>query len=147
MCVACCCCAWVGEKHRLGGVSYTLSVWQVMYKGKCAECNAHWNSKAFKSRRAGYDLPVADERGLGFAFESVQNNKMCHSCYLKNQRQMKRDRDEKEDRKIDEAKMARLDESDANVNVDIEKVKVLEMADVAEKEGTAISLLLFLSKV
>ena len=118
-----------------------------MYKGKCAACNAVWNSKAFKSRRAGYDLPVASERRLGFVFESATNNKMCHSCYLKNQRQRKRDRDEKEDRKTDEAKMAQLDENDANVNVDVEELEVLEMADVAEKEGTAISVLLFLSKL
>ncbi len=124
-----------------------LFVWQIMYKGKCAECNAHWNSKAFKSRRAGYDIPVASERRLAFAFENATNNKMCHSCYLKNQRQRKHDRDEKEDRKSDEAKMARLDENDANVNVDVEELEVLEMADVAEKEGTAISVLLLLSKL
>jgi hypothetical protein len=116
-----------------------------MYKGKCAECNAHWNSKAFKSRPAGYDLPVASERRLGFVFKSAANNKMCHSCYLKNQRQMKRDRDEKEGQKIDEAKMVRLD--DANVNVHVEELEVLEMADVVEKEGTAVSVLLYLSKL
>jgi hypothetical protein len=70
---------------------------------------------------------------------------MCHSCYLKNQRQMKRNRDEKEGQKIDEAKMVRLD--DANVNVRVEELEVLEMADVAEKEGTAVSVLLYLSKL
>jgi hypothetical protein len=32
-----------------------------MYKGRCAECNAVWNSKAFRSRPAGRDIPVPDE--------------------------------------------------------------------------------------
>jgi hypothetical protein len=118
-------------------------VQQTMYKGKCAECNAHWHSKAFKSRPAGYDLPVASERRLGFVFESATNNKICGSCNQKNVRLMKRDRDEKEDQKVEEAKMARLDEN-GNTNVGLE---VLENADVAEKEGTAISVLLFLSTV
>jgi hypothetical protein len=121
-------------------------VQQTMYKGKCAECNAHWHSKAFKSRPAGYELPVASERWLGFVFESATNNKICGSCNQKNIRLMKRDRDEKEDQKVEEAKMARLEESDANVN-DVEELDVLEMADVAEKEGTAISVLLYLSKL
>ena len=86
---------------------------------------------------------MASERRLNFAFASASNNKMCHSCYLKNQRQVKRDRDEIED---DEAKRVRLGENDSNVNVDLEEVEVLEMADVAEKEGTAILVLLCLSK-
>ncbi len=116
-----------------------------MYKGHCAECNAHWHSKAFKSRPAGYDLPVASERRLSFVFQSVTNNKICHSCYLKNQRQMKRDRDEKEEQKIEEAKMARfLEQKDANV---VEELDVLEIVDVAEKEGTAILVLFHLSLV
>jgi hypothetical protein len=118
-----------------------------MYKGKCAECNAHWNSKAFKSRPAGYDLPGDGEQQLGFAFESASNNKVCHSCYLKNQRLMKRNRDEQVDGKIDKEKMARLDENDANVNDIIEELKVLETANVDEKEGTGISLLLYLSNL
>jgi hypothetical protein len=117
-----------------------------MYKGKCAVCGAVWNSKAFKSRPAGYDIPVASERRLSFVFESATNNKICGSCNQKNIRLMKRDRDEKEDQKIDKEKMARLDDNDATVN-DIEELKVLEMADVADKEGTAISVLLCLSKL
>jgi len=117
-----------------------------MYKGHCAECNAHWHSKAFKSRPAGYELPVASERRLSFVFESATNNKICGSCNQKNIRLMKHDRDERQDQKIDKAKMARLDKNDANVN-DNEELEGLEMADVAEKEGTAISVLLFLSKL
>lgn len=122
------------------------SLLQVMYKGRCAECNAHWHSKAFKSRPVGYDLPVADKRRLGFAFESATNNKVCHSCYLKNQRLMKRDRDEKDAGKIDEAKVARLDENSAVENANAEKVEVQENIVVTEKEGTAILVLLCLSK-
>jgi hypothetical protein len=114
-----------------------------MYKGKCAVCGAVWNSKAFKSRPAGYDLPVASKCCLSFVFQSATNNKICGSCNQKNIWLMKRDRDEKEDQKIEEAKMARLDENDANVN-DMEELEVLEMA---EKEGTAISALLYLSNL
>jgi hypothetical protein len=47
-----------------------------MYKGKCAECNAEGRSKAFKSRRAGYDLPVVDERRLGFASKCVKHKNL-----------------------------------------------------------------------
>ncbi len=115
-----------------------------MYKGHCAECNAHWHSKAFKSRPAGYDIPVPSERHLSFVFESATSNKICGSCNQKNIRLMKRDRDEKEDQKIEEAKMARLHENSENVN-NVEELDVLEMADVAEKEGTAISVLFHLS--
>lgn len=131
------------RKNTDSWVSHTF-VWQEMYKGKCAVCGAVWNSKAFKSRPAGYDVPVASERQLSFVFESATNNKICGSCNQKNIRLMKRDRDERQDQKIDKAKMARLDKNDANVN-DIEELEGLEMADVAEKEGTAISVLLFLS--
>ncbi len=120
-------------------------VLQEMYKGKCAECGAVWNSKAFKSRPAGYDLPMASERWLGFVFQSVTNNKICGSCNQKNIRLIKRDRDEKEDQRIEEAKMARLEQKDANVNNNVEELDVLEMVDVAEKEGTAISVLFHFS--
>ena len=54
------------------------------YKGHCAGCNAHWNSKAFKSKPAGRDLPPAEMRELQFAFESEKNNKICTSCYVRN---------------------------------------------------------------
>lgn len=116
-----------------------------MYKGKCAECGAVWNSKAFKSRPAGYDIPVASEHRLSFVFESATNNKICGSCNQKNIRLMKRDRDEKEDQKIEEAKMARLHENSENANIDCEEGQ--EKADVTEKEGTAILVLLYLSKL
>ena len=116
-----------------------------MYKGKCAECGAVWNSKAFKSRPAGYDLPVASERRLSFVFESMTNNKICGSCNQKNIRLMKRDRDEKEDQKIEEAKMTRLHENRENANIDCEDFEVQEKADMTEKEGTAISVLFHLS--
>jgi hypothetical protein len=123
-------------------------VQQIMYKGQCAECNAHWHSKAFKSQRAGYDLPVASECQLGFAFESAANNKICGSCNQKNFQLMKHDRDEKEAGKIDEAKVAQLDENGAvDANVDVEELEVQENVDVTEKEGTAISVLLCLSKL
>src|SRR4051812_22862347 len=74
----CCCYALVEEEHRLGvRFLHFACLADSMFKGKCAECNAHWNSKAFKSRPAGYDIPVADERRLSFAFESASNNKLC----------------------------------------------------------------------
>jgi hypothetical protein len=60
---------------------------------------------------------------------------------------MKRNRDEQVDGKIDKEKMARLDENDANVNDIIEELKVLETANVDEKEGTGISVLLYLSNL
>ena len=132
------------RKNTDSCVSRTF-VWQEMYKGKCAVCGAVWNSKAFKSRPAGYDIPVASDRRLSVVFESATNNKICGSCNQKNIRLMKRDKDEKEDQRIEEAKMARLD--DANVNVRVEELEVLEMADVAEKEGTAILVLLYFSKL
>ena len=121
-----------------------------MYKGKCAECNAHWNSKAFKSRTAGYDLPVPDERRLGFAFESVSNNKICKACYLKNYKALKHSRDELNSKDASEEKKARLDDendADENVNVCIEEAEVQEHVDLTEKEGTAILVLLCLSKL
>jgi hypothetical protein len=60
---------------------------------------------------------------------------------------MKRNRDEQVDGKIDKEKMAWLDENDANVNDIIEELKVLETANVDEKEGTGISVLLYLSNL
>ena len=138
---------WPG-KNGYWIVFSRVVVQQIMYKGRCAECNAHWHSKAFKSRRAGYDLPLASERRLGFAFESAANNKLCGGCHLKNYKALKHSRDELNIEDASEVKKARVDdENDGNVNVDIEEVEVLEMTDVAEKEGTAISVLLFLSKL
>ena len=120
-----------------------------MYKGKCAECNAHWHSKAFKSRPAGYDIPVADERQLGFAFESASNNKLCGGCHLKNYKAQKHFRDEQNGGHASAAKKVKVDDNDVveNASIDDEELEVLEMADVAEKEGTAISVLLCLSKL
>jgi hypothetical protein len=122
---------------------------QIMYKGKCAECNAHWHSKAFKSRRAGFALPVADERCLVFAFESEQNNKICRACYLKNHKALKHSRDERSSEDASEVKKAKMDENDAgeNANIDVEDVEVQENADLTEKEGTAICVLWCLSKL
>ena len=117
-----------------------------MFKGRCAECNAEPRSKAFKSRRVGYDIPLAGERRLGFAFESAQNNKICAGCYLKNYKALKQFRDEKSS-DVSGAKKLRLDKNDAaqNENIGVEEIEVLGNAEVTEKEGTAISVLLCLS--
>jgi hypothetical protein len=119
-----------------------------MYKGQCAECGVTHKHKAFKSRRAGYDVPVATERCLAFAFESQTNNKICHACYLKNQRLKKRDSDRNSENIIG-GKRARLGENGAveNVNIDVGEIEVRENVVVTEKEGTAISVLLRLSKL
>ncbi len=122
---------WLGKNGYLI-TSHTV-VWQVMYKGRCAECNAHWHSKAFKPRPAGCDVPVAKERRLSFAFESAQNNKICKACYLKNYKALKQSRDEQIAGDISGGKKLRLDEGHEKVNV-------------SEKEGTAISVLLCLLK-
>jgi hypothetical protein len=125
------------------------SVWQIMYKGKCAECNAHWNSNAFKSRRAGFALPVANERCLVFAFESEQNNKICRACYLKNHKASKHSGNDRRSEGESGVKKAKTEENDAdeNANIDVEEIEVQENVDVTEKEGTAISVLLRLSKL
>ena len=119
-----------------------------MYKGKCAECNAHWNSKAFKSRTAGYDLPVPDERRLGFAFESVSNNKICKACYLKNYKALKHSRDEQNGGPASGVKKVKVDKNNVveNESVDVD-TEVHKNADVTEKEGIAISVLLRLAKL
>ena len=57
-----------------------------MFKGSCAECGAHWNSKRFKSRPAGYEIPPPHERILDFMYENDSNNKICAGCYMKNKR-------------------------------------------------------------
>jgi hypothetical protein len=141
----------VGEKHRLDGFHFTccaLQIWdRIMFKGKCAECNAHWNSKAFKSRRAGYDLPVADERRLSFAFESASNNKLCGGCHLKNYKALKHSRDEHGIEHASYTKKVKANDNNMfeNARIDVEEVVVDENADVIEREGTAISVLLYLS--
>jgi hypothetical protein len=121
----------------------------VMFKGRCAECNAEGRSKAFKSRRAGYDLPVASERRLRFAFESASNNKLCKACYLKNYKALKHSRDERSSECASEVKKAKMDEKDAgeNLSINVDEIEGQEKADVTEKEGTAISVLLCLSKL
>jgi ribosomal protein L40E len=122
---------------------------QIMYKGKCAECNAHWHSNAFKSRRAGFALPVANERRLVFAFESEQNNKICRACYLKNHKASKHSGNDRRSEGESGVKKAKTEENDAdeNANIDVEEIEVQENVDVTEKEGTAISVLLRLSKL
>jgi hypothetical protein len=120
-----------------------------MYKAKCAECGAHWNSKAFKSRPAGRDIPPVDDRRLHFAFASNTNNKICHACYLKNQRLRKRQRDEQRDEQQEEqqhlqdssVKRLRLDEQENSHATATTEVP----AGVAKKEGIAVSVLLLLS--
>jgi hypothetical protein len=120
-----------------------------MYKGRCAQCNAHWHSKAFKSRHAGYDLPVADERRLSFAFESASNNKLCGGCHLKNYKAVKHSRDEQGGEHASYTKKVKANGNDMveNASIDIEEIVVNENAEVTEKEGTAISVLLYLSKL
>ncbi len=118
-----------------------------MYKGKCAECNAHWNSKAFRSRPAGYDLPVANERHLTFASESATNNKICKACYLKNYKALKHSRDEQGIEHASNTKKVKENDNDVgeNVSINVEDIEVQEKADMTEKEGTAISVLFYLS--
>ncbi len=119
-----------------------------MYKAKCAECDAHWNSKAFKSRPSGRDIPPVDERGLLFAFASDSNNKICPACYLKNQRLRKRQRDEQQEEQQNfqnnSLKRLRIGE---NINDDI--VLLLESdlpRTVLEQEGIAVAALCLLSQ-
>jgi hypothetical protein len=105
-----------------------------MYKAKCAECDAHWNSKAFKSRPSGREIPPLDERGLLFAFASDSNDKICHACYLKNQRL----------RKGNSLKSLRIGE-----NIDTDTTLLLESylpRIVLEQEGIAIAALCLLSQ-
>jgi hypothetical protein len=119
-----------------------------MYKGHCAECNAHWHSKAFKSRPAGYDLPGANERRLSFASESTTNNKICKACYLKNYKALKHSRDEQGIEHASDTKKVKEDDNDVGENVNIynvEDIEVQEKTDMTEKEGTAISVLFHLS--
>ena len=108
-----------------------------MYKGKCAECGAVWNSKAFKSRPAGYDLPVVNERHLSFACESATNNNKA----------LKHSRDEQNVEQASNTKKAKGNDNDMGENVinNVEEVEIQEKMDVAEKEGTAISVLFHLS--
>ena len=119
-----------------------------MYKRKCAECNAHWNSNAFKSRRAGFAIPVVNERRLSFASESEQNNKICQACYLKNHKALKHSRDEVIEQASDTKKVKGNDiDVGDNVSFNVEDIEVQEKADMIEKEDTGISVLLFLSKL
>jgi hypothetical protein len=119
-----------------------------MYKAKCAECDAHWNSKAFKSRPSGYDIPPIDERRFLFAFASKTNNKICHACYLKNQRLRKRQRDEQQEEQQNfqgnSLKRLRIGE-----NIDADTTLLLESdlpKAVLEQEGIAVATLCLLSQ-
>ena len=118
-----------------------------MYKGKCAECGAVWNSKAFKSRPAGYDLPVVNERHLSFACESATNNKICGGCHLKNYKALKHSRDEQNVEQASNAKKVKGNDNDMgdDVSSKVGDIEVQEMVDMTEKEGTAISVLFDLS--
>jgi hypothetical protein len=120
-----------------------------MYKGKCAECGAVWNSKAFKSRAAGYDLPVPDERRLSFAFESASNNKICKACYLKNYKAQKHTRDAQGIEHASNTKKVKENDNDVgeNVGIHVKDIEGQEKADMTEKEGTAVLVLLCLSKL
>ena len=142
-------CALPGKKQILACVLTTLCLLaEHMYKGRCAECNSHWHSKAFKSRPAGRDIPPVDDRGLLFAFASDTNNKMCHACYLKNQRLRKRQRDEQQEEEQllqdSSAKRIRMDE-----NLDSDIALLLESdlpRTVLEREGIAVAVLCLLSQ-
>jgi hypothetical protein len=120
-----------------------------MFKGRCAECNAEARSKAFRSRRAGYDIPPVDDRGLHFAFASSTNNKICHACYLKNQRLRKRQRDEQQEQQQllqdNSAKRLRTDEN-FNSEVDLLLLESDLPRKVLEQEGTAVAALCLLSQ-
>lgn len=122
-----------------------------MYKGRCAECNSHWHSKAFKSRPAGRDIPPVDDQGLLFAFASDTNNKMCHACYLKNQRLRKRQRDEQKDeeqQRLLDISIKRL-RTDENFNSEVDLLLLLESdlpRKVLEQEGIAVAALCLLSQ-
>lgn len=122
-----------------------------MYKAKCAECGAHWNSKAFKSRSAGRDIPPVDDRGLHFAFASNTNNKICHACYLKNQRLRKRQRDEQKDeeqQRLLDISIKRL-RTDEKFNSEVDLLLLLESdmpRKVLEQEGIAVAALCLLSQ-
>lgn len=71
-----------------------------IYKGRCAGCGASWNSKAFKSKPSGCELPVAEERMLAFAAENETNNRACKKCMKKNRDLLtaKRAREEERER-------------------------------------------------
>lgn len=71
------------------------------FRGRCAGCGASWNSKAFKSRPQGYDLPVVEERMLDFRSKSGTNNRVCDGCNKKNRDLLKakRAREEEEEGK------------------------------------------------
>ncbi len=127
----------------------------VFYSASCTRGNVlsamHTGTAKLSSRDLqDMNCQWASERRLSFVFESATNNKICGSCNQKNIRLMKRDRDEKdrdekEDQKIEEAKMARLHERSENASIDCEEGQ--EKVDMTEKEGTAISVLLYLSKL
>ena len=119
-----------------------------MFKGRCAECNADARSKAFKSRPSGRDIPPVDERGLLFPFASESNNKICHACYLKNQRLRKRQRDEQleEQRTLEGNSLKRLQMGE---NIDTSTTLVLDSdlpGTMLEQEGIAIATLCRLSQ-
>lgn len=112
-------------------------------------CDAHWNSKAFKSRPSGRDIPPVDERGLLFPFVSESNNKICPACYLKNQRLRKRQREEQQEegqnfQQQGNHSLKRL-QMDENINTPTSGL-VLEADLTLEQEGIAIAALWLLSQ-
>jgi hypothetical protein len=50
------------------------------YKGKCARCNAAWNTAAFAARRSGRSL--ASFPNECFPYRSSVNSKVCEGCSL-----------------------------------------------------------------
>ena len=138
------CFGW--EKTQTWLSSHILQ--QTIYKAKCAECGAHWNSKAFKSRPAGRDIPVPDECQLSFAFASPTNNKICESCYQKNWRQLKRQRDnQQEEQQLLQDSSAKRLRMDENFNSDVTLVLESDLPrTMLEQEGTAVAALCLLSQ-
>jgi hypothetical protein len=84
---------------------------------------------------------------ISFACESATNNKICGGCHLKNYKALKHSRDEQNIEQASNTKKAKGNDNDMGENVinNVEEVEIQEKMDVAEKEGTAISVLFHLS--
>jgi ribosomal protein L37E len=77
------------SSRRPSFLSHFLIFGTGVYRANCAECNANWNSSAFKSNKIGSPLPPADKRVLGFVHESDINNQICPRCDKKNYKLLK----------------------------------------------------------
>lgn len=73
------------------------------FRGRCAGCRASWNSKAFKGRPQGFDLPAVEERMLDFRSKSDTNNRVCERCNKKNRDLLKAKR-AREEEEVEEGK-------------------------------------------